>query len=350
MTRLTLPLIFDKTDSLLLRNSENCADANFYYFTQLPKPYFNSEFLIMNKGKKPLLLSSKLSSIAGSGNFAVKKFSSEKGLLALLGKYLKGRRIGLDFPSYPHSNFLNLRKILKNKKFVDVSPELGKLRAVKSSSEIKKIKEACRITLETYAHIENFVKAGMSETKILNEIKNRISKNGCLEAYPSVVASAENSAVPHHVPGNRKLRRGNLLLMDVGASSENYCSDLTRCYAIGRASENQKQIYARVANALNSTISAIKENAKPSDLYKIAEKELGRKMPHAIGHGIGIEAHDFPSLSIKAKDVLKSNNVLAIEPAIYIPKKFGIRLEDNVIVRKENCERITKITKELIEL
>ncbi len=345
-----LPEVLKEVDCILLRNSENCADSNFHYFTGLPKLHFNSDFLAVQKNGKKILLSSKFDDAVGkANNLLQKRFSSEKELHALLRKYLQGKRIGMNFASYPHSNFLALKKLLKNKKFIDVSQNLGKLRAVKSNSEIKKIKEACRITLAIYNHLENFIKRGMSEAKILNEINRQMIMHNSLEAYPSVVASAENSAVPHHVPGNRKLRRGDLLLMDAGASYENYCSDLTRCYAIGKASENQKQIYEKVANALNSTISAIKENANPSALYKIAEKNLNKKMPHAIGHGIGIEAHDFPSLGIKSP-ALQANNVLAIEPALYIPKKFGIRLEDNVIVKKETCERITKIPKELIEL
>lgn len=342
--------VFGKGDCILLRNSENCADANFYYFTGLPKLHFNSDFLAVQKNGRKILLSSKFDDAIGKGNNLIqKRFSSEKELHALLRKYLQGKRIGINFSAYPYSNFLSLKKILKNRKFTDVSQELGKLRAVKSNSEIKKIKEACKLTLGIYAHLENFIKPGMSEAKILNEINRQMIMHSSPEAYPSVVASAENSAIPHHVPGNRKLRRGDLLLMDVGASYENYCSDLTRCYALGKASENQKQIYEKVANALNSAISAIKENANPSTLYKIAEKNLNKKMPHAMGHGIGIEAHDFPSLGAKSP-ALQQNNVLAIEPAIYISKKFGIRLEDDVIVKKGNCERITKVPKELIEL
>ncbi|MBI2529630.1 MAG: aminopeptidase P family protein [Candidatus Diapherotrites archaeon] len=343
--------VFGKVDCMLFRNSENCADANFYYFSQLPKLHFNSDFLTVQKSGKKILLASKFDdALKHSGSIIQKRFSSEKELHALLKKYLGGKRIGVNFASYPHSNFLALKKILKNKKFIDISQGLGKIRAVKGTSEIKKIKEACKITLGIYRHIENFVKAGISEIEILNEINKQMIMHNCLEAYPSVVAFGENSAVPHHVPGSRKLRRGDLLLMDVGVSYQNYCSDITRCYAIGRASEAQKEIYAKVKSALDCAISSIKQNANPSALYKVAEKELGRKMPHAIGHGIGIEAHDFPSLGIKAKDLLKSNNVLAIEPAIYIPKKFGIRLEDDVIVKKGNCGRITKAPKELIEL
>ena len=343
--------VFSKVDCILFRNSESCADANFHYFTQLPKLHFNSDFLIMQKKGEQIMLSSKFDDALGKNSSLLqRRFSSEKELHALLRKYLQGRRIGVNFASYPHSNFLALKKLLKNKKFIDVSQELGNLRAIKSDSEIKKIKEACKITLGIYRYIENFVRVGISEIEILNEINRQMINNGCLEAYPSVVAFGENSAIPHHVPGNRKLRRGDLLLMDVGVSYENYCSDLTRCYAIGKASEEQKQNYAKVKSALDYAISSIKQNANPSALYKIAEKELGRKMPHAIGHGIGIEAHDFPSLKADGKEMLHENNVIAIEPAIYIPKKFGIRLEDNVIVKKENCERITKTPKELIEL
>lgn len=338
-------------DSAFISNSEGKGDANFYYFSQLSKPFFDGDYLALHRGKgKPTVIASSLGVdvVRKSRNVYAKGFASRKAALKIIGKELKGKRIGVDCSAYPKKRFDLLRKKFRGKRFVDISDAIARLRAVKTKEELKIMRESCRIAEAIVGKAEGMIRKGISERKLFKEIQKEIIENDCIEAYSSIVAFGKGSAVPHYVPTDKKLQKGEIVLLDVGVSWKNYCSDITRCFVLGNASERQREIYERVFNAKEAAIERIREGVKVKELNKAAEKELGRRMAHGLGHGLGIEAHDFPEMFPDYK--LQEGNVITVEPGIYIKGFCGIRIEDDVAVKENGFERLTKAPKKLVEL
>jgi len=347
-----------EVDSILLRNFPSFSDSNFYYFTGLYRESFANNFLVLNKKKKPLILTTKLEygSIPKTKVYTVKIYDNEKQLDELLQKNLKAKRIGLNLNIYPVNSFKKLKKILKGKKFVDVSGQLGKMREIKTREEIKKIREAIKITQEGIEKIKEKIKAGAKESDLANELEYHFKKS-CAEgtAFPSIIASGKNSAVPHCNTSSKKINKGELILIDCGARFQGYCADLTRNFVLGKASEKQKEAYETVFRAQKNAAGKIRNGVKAKELFNAAnsimQKELNEELMHSLGHGLGIEVHDFPSkMNDKAEWKLREGMVVTIEPGFYGRKFGGIRIEDDFLVTKNSFIPLSKSPKELIEL
>ncbi|MEW6295300.1 MAG: Xaa-Pro peptidase family protein [Candidatus Diapherotrites archaeon] len=347
-----------KADSILLRNFPSFSDQNFYYFTGLYRESFANNFLVLSKNKKPLILTTKLEygSIPKTKAYAAKIYDNEKQLNELLQKNLKAKRIGLNFNIYPVNSFKKLKKILKGKKFVDVSEELGKIRETKTGEEIKKIREAIKITREGIEKIKEKIMAGAKESDLVNELEYYFKKSGAEgTAFPSIIASGRNSAVPHYNTSSEKIKRNELILIDAGARFQGYCADITRNFVLGKASQKQKEVYEAVFRAQKNATEKIKNGVKAKELFNagnaIIKKELNEELMHSLGHGLGIEVHDFPGkINDKAEWKLKQGMVLAIEPGFYDKRFGGIRIEDDLLVTKNSFTALSKSPKELIEL
>ncbi|MBU1120599.1 Xaa-Pro peptidase family protein [Candidatus Micrarchaeota archaeon] len=347
-----------KIDSILIRNFSSSSDPNFFYFTQLYGGNYSINSLILGKGKKPLLLSNKLEfdSIPKSTLYSKKIFEKEKEMLQLLKQNLKGKRIGINAKIFPLSSCKKLRKILKGKNLVDVSASLEKIRETKTREEIKKIRKACSISQRVLDSVPSIFRKGMSELELRNELEYRAKKLGGEDfSYKTIVASGKNSAFPHHRTGNKKIVRDSILLIDFGAKYKGYCSDLSRTFFVGKAKEKHKKIYSTVYRAQQESIKAVREGMDSKKLFLTADnklkKELNQNLIHGLGHGVGIEVHDFPGKIGKEKSFkLKEGMILAIEPGYYKKGFGGMRIEDTVLVKKNCFEPLSRAPKELIEL
>ncbi len=349
--------LFDNASasSVLLKTSEQIRDENFYYFTGLEKSQNLGAILILRKNKKPLLLANvlKYGTLRNNKNFRALRYESRKELEKIIRKHTS-RKIGINYPRTTIVLMRNMKRILKGKNFVDVSGALAAVRETKTADEIKKIKEACSITSEIMRTVPDMAKPGMCEKELETKIGDMVRRHDVDFSFPPIVASGANSSVPHHVTGSKKLRRGEVLLVDIGVVFSNYCSDITRTFFIGRAPEKIRTTYGIVKKAQDAAFSVTKEGAKSKDVFRkandILKKELGQSLVHALGHGIGIDVHDFPEgISDKSKYKLKENMTLAIEPAYYGPR-FGIRIEDNLVVGKHRCGILTKSPKDIVEI
>ncbi|MDP2973421.1 MAG: Xaa-Pro peptidase family protein, partial [Candidatus Diapherotrites archaeon] len=217
-------------------------DPNFYYFTQLPAEHFEGNLLVLRKGAKPLLLTTRFYSIpaAASKQLAVKQVESKKHSLKILRRNLVGKRIGLNYGFATKNSLDDLKKQLKGKHFFDASKQLAKLREIKTVEELRKIKKAVKITEQVMHSIPALFKKGMSEKQLANAIEMQLrAKADNTVAFPPIVASGANAAVPHHLPGKKKISKG-FLLIDVGAKYSNYCADLSRTFFVGKAGEREK--------------------------------------------------------------------------------------------------------------
>jgi Xaa-Pro aminopeptidase len=229
-------------------------------------------------------------------------------------------------------------------------------RAIKTECEISKIKQAQSITDKTFEYILNFIKAGKSEKEIAIEIDFFMRKNGADEvAFETIVASGENSSMPHATPTDRILENGDFVIMDFGASVEGYKSDMTRTVAIGSVSEEMQKVYDTVLKAQCLALDMIKPNQKCCDIDKIARDFIdnaGYKglFGHSLGHSVGLEIHETPSFSTKDATKIASNMIMTVEPGIYLEGSFGVRIEDLVLICNDGVQNLTKSKKELLVL
>ncbi|MCX6815534.1 MAG: Xaa-Pro peptidase family protein [Candidatus Aenigmarchaeota archaeon] len=338
-------------DCVLLKTSERIRDENFHYFTKLDKYENPNGILILRKNKQPVVLASQLEygNLAGNRNFHTLKITTKKDLNLIMKKL--PRRIGINYSATTLESLKNLRSISK-KKFVDVSKFLSLVRAEKTKDEIKKIKTACRMTEEILDSVIGKIKQGMTEKFVDQKIEELIEKMEVHSAFPTIVASGSNSAVPHHISGIKKINKG-VLLIDMGVVFENYCSDITRTFFVGHAPEQVKNSYSVVKKAQISALALVKEGVKASTAFETAncilKKELSQSLIHGLGHGLGLDVHDFPEgFTEKSRTVLKKDMVFTMEPGYY--KGYGIRIEDDLVVGKSSPIMLTKSPKEIVEI
>lgn len=266
-----------------------------------------------------------------------------------LFKKHKIKKLGIEEDNLTVSEHKVISKHFKNIKHFEIS------RSIKTKEEISKIEKACKLGDLVFEYILKKIKPGVSEKEIAFELEVFVKKNGADLSFPSIIAFGKNSSVPHHQTGNTILDKEQIVLLDFGIKFENYCSDMTRTVFFGKPSDKQKRIYETVLKAQQKTISAIKTGErKTAKLHKIADeyfKSCGfSAIPHSLGHGIGLEVHEHPSLSPKSKEALKEGMVFSIEPGVYIPEFGGVRIEDLFVLEKQSLRQLTSSSKSIISL
>ncbi len=233
----------------------------------------------------------------------------------------------------------------------------------KGSLEIDSIRKACKITDKTFKYILPYLVEGVTEKQIVKRINKYIRKYSEGTAFKTIAAFGENSAEVHHqTPTNRKLKKGDIIMLDFGSRINGLCSDMTRTLFLGKASPEQKRMYNTVLEAQQQAIEqlnnlAIKQSVvkiKAYDIDKTAREYILLKgypnMPHSLGHGIGRKVHSGLRLSPKSKSYLKPGMIFSVEPGIYIKDFGGARIEDTVLLTEKGIETLTKSAKKLIEL
>ncbi len=249
------------------------------------------------------------------------------------------------------------RKKLKGVKWIDFPAFLENLRAIKTAEEIEIIKEGCKKTDEVYKKLLNKINPGMEEREVRTQIVNLIFKTGAEgESFPAIVASGKNSSVPHWETSTDKVKSNAPLLIDMGLLWKGYCTDFTRTIYLGKPTSEFKRIYTVVKDAHLYALEKVKAGNRIGDIDKaarsyISSKGFGKYFTHSTGHGIGIEIHEYPRIHFKdksAKRRIEEGMVFTVEPGIYIPGKFGVRLENTVAVLKGIGEPLSEIPLDLI--
>lgn len=228
------------------------------------------------------------------------------------------------------------------------------IRLIKSREEIDRVVKAQRIAEKAFEHILGFIKVGMTEREIGLELDYFMLRNGAdALSFETIAVSGEKTSMPHGVPGMRKIRNGDFITMDYGAVVEGYHSDMTRTIAVGSVSDEQKKVYDTVLKAQTEAFAVMKPGIPCADVDKaardvIAQAGYGDYFGHGLGHGVGIEIHEEPRLSPFGKKVLESGILVTNEPGIYLPGKFGVRIEDMAFITDDGYENLTVCPKELI--
>ncbi|HLR41859.1 MAG TPA: Xaa-Pro peptidase family protein [Pseudogracilibacillus sp.] len=241
-------------------------------------------------------------------------------------------------------------------KLTPISGMIESLREVKTAEELAILQDAAKIADDAFEHILPFIKPGVKEIDIANELEFFMRRQGATSSsFDTIVASGWRSALPHGVASTKEIQTGELVTMDYGALFKGYCSDITRTVAVGDISEELKDIYEMVLAAQEEGVAHIKPGMtgkEADDLTRnyIDDKGYGEYFGHSTGHGIGLEIHEGPSLSYRSKTVLQPNMVVTVEPGIYIPDIGGCRIEDDLVITETGNRRLTKARKELIHV
>ncbi|MBR3818642.1 MAG: aminopeptidase P family protein [Clostridia bacterium] len=233
---------------------------------------------------------------------------------------------------------------------------LTSLRRKKSEEEKHKILRAQAIAEKAFDHILRFIKEGVTEREIALELDFFMLKNGaeCV-SFDTIAVSGKNTSLPHGVPSDKKVASGDFITMDYGAVVDGYHSDMTRTVAVGEISSKQIEVYETVLKAQKKCLEVLKAGISGFDADKaardiIADAGYGEFFGHGTGHGVGLQIHEAPRLSPKSKQILEIGDVVTVEPGIYIPDNFGVRIEDMAIITENGFENLTKTQKTLIIL
>ena len=237
-----------------------------------------------------------------------------------------------------------------------LNDEVDRLRMIKDEEEIGYIREAEKIGDEAFSYILGELYEGISEKEVAYKLEMYMRTHGAESlSFESIAASGPNSASPHAMPSDRKLKSGDMFTMDFGCVYNGYCSDMTRTVVIGKASEKQKEVYDIVLKAQQHAINNICAGTSgcDADAYArdiIEEAGYADCFGHGLGHGVGLFIHEEPRLSKKSEEILVPGNVVTVEPGIYIPGEFGVRIEDIIVIRDSGIENLTFSDKALIEI
>ena len=233
----------------------------------------------------------------------------------------------------------------------DIDQTIKKLRNIKNESEIENIREAAKLADKCIEIGTEFLKVGVTEREVVNHIENEIKKFGVSEmSFDTMVLFGDHAASPHGTPGERKLVKDEYVLFDLGVIYNHYCSDMTRTVKFGTPSEEAQTIYNIVLEAETNAIEAIRAGVPLQDIDKIARDIIsdagyGDYFPHRLGHGLGLEEHEYQDVSSTNSNLLEAGMVITIEPGIYVPNVAGVRIEDDILVTENGYEILTHYDK-----
>ncbi len=324
-------------------------EANMLYFTGFPGA---SSLLIPKKGEGIIYVygvNYEQAKAEGKG-FNVKLVKRGENLMAKIAaqvKAFKTKKLALDTLSF--ENYRNLVKRLRGETRLKMQNKLvWELRRVKDEKELELMRKAAELTGEGMKVAYEVVRPGVREYEVAAEIEYTMRRKGSWgTAFETIVASGVRSAFPHGGCTDRKIREGDLVVVDIGATYQYFRSDMTRTLAAGKPSAKQKKIYEIVRLAQEKAFQALKPKAKARSIDAVAREVIekagcGEYFVHGLGHGVGLEVHEPPTLNQESKDRLIVGNVVTIEPGVYIVGFGGIRVEDTVLVRKRGAEKLTK--------
>jgi Xaa-Pro dipeptidase len=345
--------IFDNVpkgiDTIILANDvEPNLDINFFYATGAPSGLFEGCSVILHRDGSSDLISSILEETSARETDATLHVYSRKiEKEEMLAKELKGvKKLGVS------GSGLTLRvlddiKRLSDAEIVDVWKAIETARAIKDKEELDNLRVACRIASEVGEEIPEMLEKGMTEYELAAEVNYLMQKKGAsAPAFTTDASFGPNTAEPHHSPGDRKLAKGDCVLVDFGALVRRYGSDVTRTMFFGAVSPKMKRMYAVVQKAQEAAVEAMIDGVPGKDVDAAARtiidaSEFKGLMNHSLGHTIGLAVHDGVRASMESDSVLWQNMVITAEPGAYIRNEGGVRIEDDILITKKGRERLT---------
>ena len=259
--------------------------------------------------------------------------------------------VGFEEHFVTYADYKELIRKYKINNLVETEHIIERQRMIKDKDEISNIEKACEITDNCFSYLLTYIKPGMTEKQIAEEIEEYYRERTDGLAFETIVASGENTSMPHAVPTDRKIREQDIITVDMGCIVNGYCSDMTRTFFVGSVPDYIKPVYDLVLKNEVQTLEEMKDGESTRLLTKMVENDFklnGYDLIHSLGHGVGMEIHEAPYINYRSDTQLKENMVVTDEPGIYIPGKFGVRIEDTVQITKFGCISLTKSEKNYI--
>ncbi len=233
---------------------------------------------------------------------------------------------------------------------------IDEIRKIKTQSQVDAIIKAQRIAERAFEHILTFISTEKTEKEVALELEYFMLRNGAdALSFETICVSGKNSSLPHGVPSDKKIENGDFVTMDYGATVDFYHSDMTRTVAVGEVSSKQAEVYETVLKSQLAGLDKIKAGVPCNEVDAVSRDIIknagyGEYFGHGLGHGVGVEIHELPTLNPSSKEILKAGHIVTVEPGIYLPGEFGVRIEDMALVTEDGSVNLTKCEKKLIVL
>jgi Xaa-Pro aminopeptidase len=331
--------------------------ANWYYLSGFTG---ESGALVVSRDGTTLLTDGRFTVQAKEETLGVKVELQQGGLYPALGALLRKKRfgrVGYDPNQLTVAQWNTLRKALgSNGRGFDATGVVERLRTRKDAQELAAMRKAAILASEVLEGVLKLVKPGVAENELGAEIEYQMKKRGASGAsFETIVASGPRGALPHARPTPKKLRKNELVVLDLGAILGHYCSDMTRTVHVGRASKRVREWYRSVQEAQEAAVAAVRAGVTCGEVDAAAREVLKKNgleqyFVHSTGHGLGLEVHEEPRVARRQTVRLEAGNVITIEPGVYVEGVGGIRIEDDVVVQAGRNEVLTRVKRDLIEL
>ena len=260
--------------------------------------------------------------------------------------------VGFEEGHVTYAKYKEYMRKFKINNFEETEGIIEKQRMIKDSYEIENIKKACKITDDCFDFLKNYIKVGMTEKQVASEIERFFLSNGAEDlAFDTIVASGKNSSMPHAVPTDKRIEVGDPITIDMGCKVNGYCSDMTRTIFVGHVPQTIRSVYDFVLKTQIQVIELLKEGTNIRSVSKMIDNNIklnGFEVMHSLGHGVGLEIHEYPYFGNRVDFLLKENMVITDEPGVYIPNKFGVRIEDTLLINKYSASSLTKSDKNYV--
>jgi Xaa-Pro dipeptidase len=327
--------------------------ASIFYLTgKWIEPGERMLTLYINTNGKTKLFINALFPISEDLGVELEVFSDTDDSVEILSKYIENKKLGID-KTWPSHFLIRLMEKKPDINFVNGSPIVDEVRMIKDNKEIELMREATRVNDKVMWDIVNILGGNYEEKKVCKLLEEVYEKYGTNSfSFHPLIAYGKNAAEPHHDSDNTKLMEGDSIIIDIGGRTNMYCSDMTRTVFYKKVSEEQKKVYNLVLEANKNAIQAVKPGVRFCDIDFAARSAIdkagyGKYFTHRTGHNIGIEVHEFPDVSSNNEMIVQKGMIFSIEPGIYLPDNFGVRIEDLVVVTDNGCEVLNSYSKEL---
>lgn len=346
-------LVKNDLDALLITDEKNQRYAAGFPFTD--------GYVLVTKEKAWLITDSRYieaAELIAGGCATVQMYDRQHSALSLVKAALNEAgvsRLGGEERKLSHGDYQDIEKEL-GLPLLPAQQLLSDLRAAKSAEEIASMRKAQEISEAALEEVLHIIKPGMTEREVAAELVYRMLRHGSEgNSFDPIVVTGAKTSMPHGVPGDEVIRSGDFITMDFGSLKDGYCSDMTRTVAVGSASEEMKNVYSVVLEAQLAGIAIAKAGIPGKDIDGAARNVIekagyGEYFGHGFGHSLGFDIHEAPNANPRGETLMPDGAVISAEPGIYLPSRFGVRIEDVMVLRPTGAEVITKAPKELIIL